>query len=258
MNRSMTRKGKGYGSSMTSQNKVQFNPFRRSAMHQKHLELGASMVDRDGWQQPSMFVSVEADCNRLQETVGIIDISRQTKFSIKGAQLDQFIPRVFSGSSIAGIGESNMEDFIDEKVTLCRLVGDEILCVAPATLATRLAEALSHDFGQCAHALELTSGLAGIGIAGPEATRLLSMISELNTSVSAFSNLRCAQSKFADIHGVILRNDIGSLLGYQLYFGREFGEYLWEAILEAAGVCGGGPVGFEALDAIAGQDASAA
>ena len=154
--------------------------------------------------------------------------------------------------------DSNMEDFIDEKVILCRLVGDEILCVAPATLAARLAEALSHDFGQCAHALELTSGLAGIGIAGPEATRLLSMISKLNTSVSAFSNLRCAQSKFADIHGVILRNDIGSLLGYQLYFGREFGEYLWETILEAAGVCGGGPVGFEALDAIAGQDASAA
>ena len=240
---------------MTSQNKVQFNPVRRSAMHQKHLESGALMVDLDGWPQPSRFESVEADGNRLRETVGFIDISHQAKFVIKGDQLDQFIPRVFPGSSIPDIGESNIGDFIDEKVTLCRLAVDEVLCVAPVTLAARLAGALNDDSGQCAHALELTSGLAGIGIAGPEAARLLSMISELNTSVSAFSNLRCAQAKFADIHGIILRKDIGNLPGYQLYFGREFGEYLWEAILGASGVCGGGPVGFEALDAIADQAA---
>ena len=243
---------------MTNQNKVQFSPVRRSAMHQKHLESGASMVDLDGWQQPSKFESVEAYGNRLRETVGIIDISPQAKFVIKGDQLSQFISRVFPGSSIPDIGESNIADFIDEKVTLCRLAVDEILCLAPATLAARLAEASKDDSGQCAHALELTSGLAGIGIAGPESARLLSMISELNTSISAFSNLRCAQSKFADIHGVILRNDIGSLPSYQLYFGREFGEYLWEAILEAAVVCGGGPVGFEALEAIADQDVNAA
>ena len=54
---------------MTNQNKVQFSPVRRSAMHQKHLASGASMVDLDGWQQTSKFESVEADGNRLRETV---------------------------------------------------------------------------------------------------------------------------------------------------------------------------------------------
>ena len=42
--------------------------------------------------------------------------------------------------------------------------------------------------------------------------------------------------------------DNGTTPSYQLYFGREFGESLWEALLEAAEICGGGPVGFEAID----------
>ena len=234
---------------MTTQIPARFNPVRRSAMHQKHLESGAAMVERDGWQQPAHFGSVEADAQCLREAVGFCDISPQAKFAIKGDQLDQLISKVFPTAPIPDVGEIGLEDLMGTKAALCRLAGDEILCVAPAGLRARLAEEFKDDFGQCAHALELTSGLAGIGIAGPNAARLLAMLSEWNTSNSAFPNLRCAQSKFANIHGALLRIDLGERSSYQLYIGREFGEYMWEALVEASGVCGGGPVGFEAWDA---------
>ena len=237
---------------MTNQNQAQFKPIRRSAMHHKHLERGASMVERDGWQQPSHFGSVQSDSKLLLEAVGLCDISPLAKFVIKGDQLDQFISRVFQASSLPEVGEISLEDHSGEKAALCRLAGDEILCLAPAGLATAIADKLTDLPEQCAHALDISSGLAGIGVAGPHAGRLLGMISELNTSDSAFPNLRCAQSKFADIHGTLLRVDIGGLPAYQLYFGREFGEYLWEAMLEASAVCGGGPVGFEAIDHLKG------
>lgn len=237
---------------MTNQNQAQFVPVRRSAMHHKHLESGASMVQRDGWQQPAYFGSVEAETERLQRAVGLCDISPRAKFVIKGDELDQLITKIFPTASMLEVGEISLDASIGETAALCRLAEDELLCVAPAGLSSALEEALKGDSGQCAHALELSSGLAGIGIAGPNADRVLSMISELNTSNSAFPNLRCAQSKFADIHGTVLRVDLGDLPGYQLYFGREFGEYLWDALVEAAGVCGGGPVGFEALDQLQG------
>ena len=236
--------------SITTQNQAAFTPVRRSAMHQKHLESGASMVERDGWHQPANFGSVEADAERLRESVGICDISMQAKFVIKGDELDQLISRVFPMASISDVGEISMEEFRGAKSAFCRLASDEILCVAPAGSASILAELLIDDSGQCAHSVELTSGLAGIGIAGPNSGRLLGMISELNTSNSEFPNLRCAQSKFADIHGTLLRIDIGDLPTYQIYFGREFGEYLWDALAEAASVCDGGPVGFEAWESL--------
>ena len=241
---------------MTTQNPAQFNPVRRSAIHYMHLALGASMVDRDGWQQPAHFGSVEADEKHLREAVGLFDISPRAKFVIKGDQLDQLVSRVFPTASIPDVGEISLEAPAggnNEAITvLCRLAGDEILCVAPAGSAPRLAEVLKDDSGQCAHALDISSGLAGVAIAGPLANRLLGILSELNTSNSAFPSLRCAQSQFADIHGTLLRVDHGDLLSYQLYFPREFGEYMWDAMVEAAGLYGGGPVGFEAWEAVAG------
>ena len=242
--------------SNTTQNQAQFNPIRRSAMHHKHLLLGASMVERDGWQQPAHFGSAEADAKYLREAVGLCDISPRAKFVIKGDQVDQLVSRVFPTASIPDVGEISVETHAGgisgANAALCRLAQDEILCVAPAGSGTRLAEALKDDSGQCAHSLDISSGLAGVSIAGPQASHLLAMLSELNTSNAAFPNLRCAQTKFADIHGTVLRIDLGDLPNYQLYFGREFGEYLWDALVEATGVCGGAPVGFEAMDQLQG------
>ena len=131
---------------MTAQNAAQFNPVRRSAMHHKHLELGASMVERNGWQQPAHFGSVEADAKHLREAVGLFDISPRVKFALMGDQLDQLVSRVFSTVSVPDVGEiclgAPADGNHDAKTVLCRLAGDEILCVAPAGSAPRLAEVL--------------------------------------------------------------------------------------------------------------------
>ena len=230
--------------SITAQNQARFNPIRRSAMHHKHLLLGALMVERDGWQQPAHFGSAEAEAKHLREALGICDISPRAKFVLKGDQAEQLVSRVFPTALIPDVGEIIVEAHAGgihgANAALCRLAQDEIICVATTGLAT------------CAHSLDISSAFAGVSIAGPQASHLLAMISELNTSDAAFPNLRCAQSKFADIHGTLLRIDLGNLPNYQLYFGREFGEYMWDALVEAAEVCGGAPVGFEAMDQLQG------
>jgi len=242
--------------SITAQNQAQFNPIRRSAMHHKHLLLGALMVERDGWQQPAHFGSAEAEAKHLREALGICDISPRAKFVIKGDQAEQLVSRVFPTALIPDVGEIIVEAHAGgihgANAALCRLAQDEIIRVATTGLATWLADGLKDDSGQCVHSPDISSALAGVSIAGPQASHLLAMISELNTSDAAFPNLRCAQSKFADIHGTLLRIDLGNLPNYQLYFGREFGEYMWDALVEAAEVCGGAPVGFEAMDQLQG------
>jgi heterotetrameric sarcosine oxidase gamma subunit len=235
---------------MADQN--QFNPVRRGAMYHKHVESGALMVERDGYSQPAHFGSAEADARHLLEAVGFWDIGPRAKFVIKGEHLEQLVTRVFPAAKIPDVGDIGMAEIAggeqSASAALCRLAEDEILCVAPAGQASTLAEGLNDSPEQCAHALDISSGLAGVGIAGPESYGLLSAMTELDTSQFAFPNLGCAQSKFADIHGTLLRIDHGEFLSYQLYFPREFGEYLWDALLEAAEFCGGGPVGFETWD----------
>jgi len=51
----------------------------------------------------------------------------------------------------------------------------------------------------------------------------------------------------AEVHGTLLRIDTGGLPSFDLYFGREFGEYLWDALLEAGGEYSVAPFGIEAM-----------
>ena len=56
-----------------------WSPVRRSAMHHSHLALGASMGERDGWQQPARYSSVEEELQHLKGGVALHDISPSTK-----------------------------------------------------------------------------------------------------------------------------------------------------------------------------------
>ena len=106
----------------------------------------------------------------------------------------------------------------------------------------------------CAHVVDITSGLCGVSIIGPASTRLLSRITDLDISPRAMPDLTCAQARFAEVQGLLLRRDIQSIPAYQLYASREFGEYLWEALIDAATETGGGPVGTEALSGLKSAD----
>ena len=151
--------------SITAQNQAQFNPIRRSAMHHKHLLLGALMVERDGWQQPAHFGSAEAEAKHLREALGICDISPRAKFVIKGDQAEQLVSRVFPTALIPDVGEIIVEAHAGgihgANAALCRLAQDEIICVATTGLATWLADGLKDDSGQCVHSPDISSALAG-------------------------------------------------------------------------------------------------
>ena len=235
---------------------VTWRPVMRSGMHHKHLALGATMVERDGWQQPSSYATVETEVRCLKETVGILDISPTCKLSLKGEDLGRLLSAAFPVARDLEAGDVRLAAFASDSlaanITLARLASDEILALAPADLATVLTSNLVEDPSGCAHVIDLTSGLAGVGITGPHASNILETISELDTWTESFSDMRCAQSKFADIQGILLRMDRAGVPGYQLYFGREFGEYIWEVLMEVAQRYGGAPVGFQALERLSG------
>ena len=76
-----------------------WQPVRRSAIHYKHLALGAHMVERDGWQQPAQYASIEEEVKRLKGAVGLCDVSPLGKISLKGNDLDHYLEATFSHES---------------------------------------------------------------------------------------------------------------------------------------------------------------
>ena len=227
-------------------------------MYHAQLAMGAIMSTVDGWQLPTDYGDVSREAARLQEIVGVSDISPAGKLRVVGADgaevVGALIPRsVELAPGAVGEGCSLPEQDSGELLA-ARLTADEFLLLTPAGQAPAAMDAMPNPDATCVHVVDITSALCGVSIIGPASTQLLSRITDLDISHRAMPDLTCAQARFAEVQGLLLRRDIRGTPAYQLYAGREFGEYLWETLIDAAAETGGGPVGAEAISGLKSAD----
>ena len=225
-------------------------PERRTAMYHLELAMGAVMADADGWQLPLHYGDAEREARWLRETVGVSDVSPLGKVRVVGADAHKAVAALALSAGEQGVNSVAEADSPLErggKLLSARLTQDEFLVLTPAGVAPAAVAAIRQSAAPCAHAVDVTSGLCGIAIVGPATHELMSRVAEVDTSPRAMPDLTCIQSRFADIQALLLRRDVNGMAMHQLYASREFGEYLWEALIEAAKEVGGGPAGTEAL-----------
>ncbi len=224
---------------------------RRSAMDRLELLQGAVMAELDGWRQPLHYGNNENELKMLREVVGIHDLSPRGAVRLVGDGAVSLAAGLSPGQEELAVGRVRECRIAAENRTAplleLRLTRDEFVFLTEPGDAELVNEFLCSSPASCVHTVDISSGLAGAGISGPKAAFLLSMITELDVSPEGLPGLRCVQSRFAHVHGLLVRQDVGTASAYQLYFAREYGEYLWEVIIQAARHIGGGPVGTEAI-----------
>ena len=222
-------------------------------MHHSQLEMGALMAGADGWQLPLHYGDVDGEAVWLRESVGVSDVSPIGKVRAVGEGVAQAVGSLVQGAADQPIGavvEGNSTLPRGGKLLSVRLAHDEYLLLTPAGESASAIAALGVGASGCVYAVDVTSGLCGVAIAGPATQALMSRITDVNTSPAALPDLTGVQSRFADVQGLLLRRDVDGIAMYQLYASREFGEYLWEVLVETARYLGGGPVGTQALLAL--------
>ncbi len=231
---------------------TRWNPIAQSSMHHQHLALGAEMTVQDGWQRPVRYTSAQEELEGVRRGAGILDISPVGKLRLQGEGLDEFLQSVLRDVAPIVPGRLAVHKIAEsaetQRVIQARLTDDETLLITAPSQARTVLEVLrqASEASACAHIVNVTSGLAGLRIAGPQAYRVLESLTELDSSPHSFLNMTCAQGMVAQVHGTLLRRDSASLLSYELYFGREFGEYMWDAVLDAGARYGAAPFGLEA------------
>ena len=222
-----------------------------SAMHYKQVGLGAVIEEIDGWQLAVRYQTVEEEIQQVLENVGICDVSPVGKLRLQGKDTDNILNVVFQGLGGIEIGRVARvrfeQDPGSEDILVAGLAGDDaLILVAPSSVPSVL-RWLSESPSYCAHTVDVTSALAGLKIAGSLAHRVLASVTQVDVTPEGFPDMSCAQGMVAEIHGTILRGDMGSLLSYDLYFSRDYGEYMWDALFEAGEKYGLTPFGTETL-----------
>lgn len=219
------------------------SPLKLSPMHHQHLAMGATMVEAGGWQRPARYSSFEEEVERLNSAVGLCEVSPSVKLRLQGAEVESWLAWVFPDLGRLDIGAVGRH----RPAAVARLASDEFLIVAGPSERPSIVKALGVPVDSCAHMVDISAALAGVAVAGPSARRLLEAVTDLDVSPQAFPDMRCAQAGFAEVHGTLLRMDLGGLPYYEVYFGREFAEYMWHALTEAGEEFEAVPFGTDAM-----------
>ncbi len=213
------------------------------------------MIDESGWKCPAYYTSPAKEVEIARASAGLCDISPMGKFSIQGHDLAAYLPKVVRQTAHLAVNKavpSTLSDRAEVHLTVCSFAQDEAFGTCAPDQRDAVSKGLNAHLAGCAHIVDMTSNFAGIALVGPASPTLLSKLTDLNIAPRAFPNLSCAQGKLAEVYAIILRSDISKLPAYQLFVGRDFGAYVWEAMLEAGHGLGVAPIGVTALHQLAG------
>ena len=220
-------------------------PTAMSSMHYHHLDAGAEMVTRGGWVLPSRYSTVDEELECIKRTVGLADISHFGKLRLQGELVELDLGKTIPGYGGTPRGFAVVTSPNKEGLVVARLASDEYLIVTRTGHSASVAESITPP--GCAHLVDVTSDLGAVRVIGPNAAYVLDSVDQLDLEPEYFPNLSCTQGKVADIHCTIVRRDIGGILSYDLFFGRYYGDHMWESLVHNGLPHGLAPVGMEAM-----------
>ncbi len=156
-------------------------PARRTSMHHRHKELGASMMWTGEWRRPYAYGDAAAEARAVHASVGIIDVSTLGKILVSGADAATFLERIYpnrfgdmkTGRIRYGVLTSDAGRIMDDG-TIARLTDDTYYVTTTSTGAEAVIEWFewwNAIWGYKIDVVNVTGALAAINVAGPACAR---------------------------------------------------------------------------------------
>ena len=230
-------------------------PVKRTPLDRRHRALGAEMFDSNMWQRPRLYGEMRDEAMAVRNAVGIIDVSTLGKLDVRGrdapALLDRLYTHSFStlrnGRVRYGVLCADNGTIMDDG-TVTRLAEDRYF----VTTSTASVEAIEEWFkwwmaggDACAYVTNVTSGYGVINVAGPRARETLAKLTDVDLSTKGFRYMRAREGSVAGVPTLMLRIGFVGETGWELHFPAEYGEHMWDALMDAGSEFGISPFGTE-------------
>lgn len=245
-----------------------FDPERKTAMHEWHVQHGALFENVGQWKRPwyyprageSMHDAVNRECLAVRKSVGVMDASTLGKIDIQGPDAARLLDRVYTNawSKLAAgrcryglmLDENGM--VMDDGVTT-RLGEHHYLMTtttggAPRVLAW-LERWLQTEWPDMkVYLTSVTDHWATIAVAGPNSRAVLqSLCTDIDFSNEAFPFMSYRAGTVPGIAARVMRISFSGELAYEVNVPANFGRHVWEALMRASAPCDITPYGTETM-----------
>lgn len=227
---------------------------KETFLHDKHVQLGARMVDFAGWHMPVQYTSIIEEHKTVRENVGLFDVSHMGEVFVSGKDSLAFLQKIVP---------QDISKLAYEKAVYCQLpnekgglIDDLIIYKLGINLylvicnAARIDEDLNwmvrNKKGLDVKIDNQSHNFSLLAVQGPKADELLRAMG-LDTIQESFT---IKPAKICGIKLLISRTGYTGEDGYELLVENEYSEELWDKILEYGSVYGIKPIGLGARDTL--------
>ena len=228
---------------------------KETYLHDKHVALGAKMVDFAGWHMPVQYSSIIEEHKTVRENVGLFDVSHMGEVFVSGKDATAFLNKIVP---------QNIEKLDYEKAVYCQLpnkngglIDDLIIYKLGIEYylvicnASRIDEDLNwivrNKRGMDVKIDNQSHNYSLLAIQGP---RAIDLMRKMGYNIA---NQKSFTIKPAIIEGIRLlasRTGYTGEDGFELLVENEYSEYLWDKILQEGLEYGIKPIGLGARDTL--------
>ena len=227
---------------------------KQTFLHDKHVALGARMVDFAGWDMPVQYTSIIDEHKTVREAVGLFDVSHMGEVIVYGEDalpyLNKLVPQdvtklVDSKADYCQL--TNKQGGIIDDLIIYKLEDKKYLIIANAS---RIDEDLNWMVrNKCGFDVSIVNeshNYSLLAVQGPKACELIKSLG-VNELPPFFSIKR---GELFNINLWISRTGYTGEDGVEIMVRNEFSEYLWDKLLDAGKEFGIKPIGLGARDTL--------
>jgi len=229
---------------------------KKTALYNKHIELGAKMVPFAGYLMPVQYSGVNNEHINVREGVGVFDVSHMGEFLVKGKDALSLIQKISSNdASVLFPGRAqyaylpNENGGIVDDMLVYMIEENHYMLVVNASNIDKDWEWI-HSQNDFDVALEnISENTSLIAVQGPKAKDLLQNLTDINLSKIKFYHFETGI--FAGFNDVIISaTGYTGSGGFELYVPNNIAEDIWDLIFKSNSQFGVLPAGLAARDTL--------
>jgi aminomethyltransferase len=229
---------------------------KKTALFQKHVDLGAKMVPFAGYEMPVSYEGVKAEHQNVREKLGVFDVSHMGEFFVEGHEAIKLLQYVTSNDVSKLVdGQAqytclpNENNGIVDDLILYRFNAEKYLLVVNASNIDKDWKWINSHNSFDVELRNASDEYSLLAVQGIKAIEAMQSLTEVDLSAIKFYHFKLAE--FAGEKDVIISaTGYTGSGGFELYIKNESAVKVWDKVLEAGKDFGINPIGLAARDTL--------
>jgi aminomethyltransferase len=229
---------------------------RRTPLYDRHVAMGARMVEFGGWEMPVQYSGIVDEHNAVRSAAGLFDISHMGEVEVKGPDALAFLQHIAT-QDVASIGEGmanyallcRPDGGIVDDIFIYNLPDGYLVVVNASNTEKDFAWMLDNMAGFDVTLTNISDHTSMLALQGPKAEQILARAASDDAANLPFHGVGVSML-LGDIPAIVARTGYTGEDGFELFVDDDNVVRLWDTLLELGKEDGLKPCGLGARDSL--------